>query len=170
MPEVPAEVEVEGGTLKDLLAVPVPRAEILFAKFVVAATWSIALAVLMFAISLMMGAWIQIPQGSAGLLWQGSLRAAVTTLLVIAAMLPFALFASLGRGYLLPIGVAFLTLILANVVVVAGWGEYFPWAVLGLYAQGKNSLPAVSFVIVILTGAVGIVGTYLWWKYADQNR
>jgi ABC-2 type transport system permease protein len=162
--------EFTDGTSKDLLAVPIHRADILLAKFIITAIWSIALAILMFCVGLIMGTLIQIPQATVGILLQGSLHAAVTACLVIAAMLPFAFFASLGRGYLLPIGLAFVTLILANLVVVAGWGEYFPWAVLGLYAQAKGSLPPASFVIVVLTGAIGMAATYVWWKFADQNR
>jgi len=56
------------------------------------------------------------------------------------------------------------------VVMAAGWGEYFPWAALAIYAEGKEALPPVSFVIILLTGLVGVAGTYVWWKYADQNR
>lgn len=162
--------EFADGTLKDLLAVPVPRGSILLAKFLVAALWSAALSILIFSLGLVMGALIRLPQGSTNILLQGSARAAITACIVIAVMLPFAFFASLGRGYLLPIGLVVLTLILANLVVIAGWGEYFPWSVVGLYAQGKESLPLVSYVIVALTGAIGMAGTYLWWKYADQNR
>ena len=95
---------------------------------------------------------------------------AITACLVIAMIVPFALFASVGRGYLLPVGVAILTLIMANLVVVVGWGEYFPWAIPMLYAQGKSSLSPVSYWIVLLTGLSGIFATYLWWKNADQNR
>ena len=57
-----------------------------------------------------------------------------------------------------------------NLVAILGWGEYFPWAVPGLYAQGKTSLPPISFWIVFLTGLAGMIGTYLWWMYADQSR
>ncbi len=162
--------EFTDGTLKDLLAVPVPRSSLLLAKFIVVALWSAALAVLLFGLGLVLGALFHLPGGSTAILLQGCARAAITAGMVIAAMLPFAFFASLGRGYLLPIGVTFLALILANLVMAAGWGEYFPWAILGIYAQGKDALPPLSFLIVLLTGLVGVVGTYLWWKYADQNR
>jgi ABC-2 type transport system permease protein len=54
--------------------------------------------------------------------------------------------------------------------MLVGWGEYFPWAVPGLYAMGKTPLTPISFWIVFLTGLVGMLGTYLWWKLADQNR
>ena len=93
-----------------------------------------------------------------------------TACLAIVVTLPFALFASVGRGYLLPIGVAVLALMMANLAAIIGWGEYFPWAVPGLYAQGKGALGPASYWIVLLTGLAGMVATYLWWKYADQSR
>jgi ABC-2 type transport system permease protein len=162
--------EFTDGTLKDLLAVPVPRLGILLAKFIVVALWSAALAALLFGLGLGLGALFHLPGGSTALLLQGCARAVITAGLVIAAMLPFAFFASLGRGYLLPIGVCFMALILANLVMAAGWGKYFPWAILAIYAQGKEALPPASFVIVLMTGLIGVAGTYVWWKYADQNK
>jgi ABC-2 type transport system permease protein len=90
--------------------------------------------------------------------------------MTIVVVTPFALFASMGRGYLLPIGLAILTLMMTNIVAIIGWGEYFPWAIPGLYAQGKTVLPAASYWIVLFTGLIGMIATYLWWKYADQNR
>jgi ABC-2 type transport system permease protein len=59
---------------------------------------------------------------------------------------------------------------MANLIVIIGWGEYFPWAVPGLYAFGKSSLTSISYWIVFLTGLAGMFATYLWWKYTDQNR
>lgn len=63
--------------------------------------------------------------------------------------------------------------ILAQVVAVAGYGEYFPWAVPALIsglAGGDNAMvEAFSIIIVILTSMIGLVATMLWWRYADQN-
>ena len=162
--------EFTDGTLKDLLAVPVQRSSILLAKFIVAAIWFAALALLIFGMGMFIGSIFQLPQGSSAVLLQGSSRAAITAGLVILAMTPFAFFASLGRGYLLPIGAMILALILANLVMAAGWGEYFPWAVVAIYSQGKEALPPVSFLSVGITGLAGMLGTYGWWMYADQNR
>jgi ABC-2 type transport system permease protein len=162
--------EFSDGTVKDILAVPVQRSNILLAKFFVTAVWSVVVALVMFALSLIMGGLINLPQGSISLLLQGSGHMAITISLVIAVILPFGFFASVGRGYLLPIGVAILALIMANVVMIAGWGDYFPWAIPLLFAQGKSALPQASFWVVILTGLAGMFGTYLWWKFADQNR
>jgi ABC-2 type transport system permease protein len=162
--------EFADGTLKDMLAVPVQRASIVVAKFIVAAAWSAALSLVMLMAGLAMGAIIGLPGGSSGVILQGSMTAAITAGLVIPVILPFALFASVGRGYLLPLGAAVLILMMTNVVALIGWGEYFPWAVAGLYVQGKSSLAPASYWIVFFTGLAGMLATYLWWKYADQNR
>jgi len=162
--------EFADGTLKDMLAVPVQRSSILLGKFIVVAVWSAMLTLVIFIAGLVMGAVIKLPGGSIRVILQGSALVLITACLVIAVVMPFALFASVGRGYLLPMGVAVLALMMANLVAIVGWGAYFPWAVPGLYAQGKSSLPPISFWIVFLTGLAGMIATYLWWKYADQNR
>ena len=162
--------EFADGTLKDVLAVPVPRASIVLAKFVLVAAWSAALALLMLAAGLALGALVQLPQGSADAILQGGVLVVVCAALSITTGMPFALAASVGRGYLLPMGALFACVMLTNIAVIAGWGEYFPWAVPGLLAQGKSALAPISYAIVALTGLVGVGATYVWWKFADQNR
>ena len=122
------------------------------------------------AASLVVGVLLRLPGGSLLVTVPGSLLVAITAGLVLAIVLPFAFFASVGRGYLLPISMAILLLMMANLIVVLGWGEYFPWAVPGLYAQGDTVLPPASYGGVILTGLAGMLATYLWWQNADQNR
>jgi ABC-2 type transport system permease protein len=58
------------------------------------------------------------------------------------------------------------------VVIVAGWGAYFPWAVPVLYSDAAKAatLEPASYWVVVATGLVGIAGTYAWWQTADQNR
>jgi ABC-2 type transport system permease protein len=60
-------------------------------------------------------------------------------------------------------------MIAGNLSITLGWGEYFPWAVPALLLQ-EAPIRLFSYGLVILTGLTGIAGTYLWWKYADQNR
>ncbi len=162
--------EFADGTVKDLLAVPVPRSSILLAKFVVMAVWSAAMVAIMLVAGLAWAALIQLPGGSARVLLQGSAVIALAACLSIANTLPFGFFASAGRGYLPPIGVAILVLMTTNVAVIIGWGEYFPWAVPALLAQQASGLPPISYLLVLLTGIAGMAATYAWWKFADQNR
>jgi ABC-2 type transport system permease protein len=162
--------EFTDGTLKDMLAVPVQRSSILLAKFIVMTVWSAVLTLFICMVGLVMGTLIHLPGGSPGVILQGSTLVLITACLAIVVVLPFALFASAGRGYLLPIGLAVLTLMMTNLVAIVGYGEYFPWAVPGLFAQAKSPLAPVSYWIAILTGLAGMLATYLWWKYADQSR
>lgn len=161
--------EFMDGTVKDLLAVPVPRFAILLAKFIVAALWCAGLIVETSIVGLALGAVIQLPGGSTAMVIHGAGLMAITSVMSIILVLPFGFFASLGRGYLLPIGIAILTVILGNLSITLGWGEYFPWAVPGMLFQ-ETQIGLFSYGLVILTGFAGVVGTYLWWKYADQNR
>jgi ABC-2 type transport system permease protein len=162
--------EFADGTLKDMLAVPVPRSSILLAKFITVAIWSAALAGLIVLAGMLVGMLIGLPGASVKVLLQGSSLLLVTTGLVILTLPPFAFLASVGRGYLLPIALAILLLMMANLVMVIGWAEYYPWAVAGLYAQAESALMPVSYWIVLFTALFGSLATYLWWKYADQSR
>lgn len=161
--------EFADGTIKDLLAVPVPRSSILLAKFIVLGAWSVLHTLLIFAASLGMGTLLKLPGWSLNLLWRGWWMIFFTACLATAVSLLFAFFASIGRGYLLPIAAAIIAMVLTNLIIVLGWGEFFPWSVPLLYAQNKESLPAASFWIVLLTGILGLGSTLLWWLRADQN-
>lgn len=163
--------EFVDGTLKDILAVPIPRGMILTAKYIVFTLWALSMTVVMYVAGLGMGAIVGMPQGTADVIRQGSATLLITAGLTIVVIMPMAFFASVGRGYLLPMGVAILILIFANVLGIAGWGSYFPWAIPGLYTQGAGAtLEPASYWIVLFTGIVGVLITYLWWKYADQSR
>ena len=144
--------EFADGTLKDMLAVPVQRSSIVLAKFIVTAIWSAALAAVIFIAGLVMGVVLKLPGSSMAVLLHGSALVALTCCLVIPVILPFAFFASIGRGVLLPVGMAGLAMIATNLAQILGWGEYFPWAVPVLYAESKSPLPSVSYWIVVLTG------------------
>jgi len=134
--------------------------------------WSLLLTVMLFLVSLLLGTVIGLSQGTTEVFWHGTMTLAVAACLVIVDVFPFAFFASVGRGYLLPMGVTLLVLVLGNVVAIAGWGNYFPWAVPALYAEltGRVNLDVASYLLVLLTGLAGLAGTYLWWIWADQNR
>ena len=159
-------------TLKDLLAVPVVRGNIILAKFLVVVLWSLLLTVIFVLVSLLLGAAIGLSQGTTEVFLYEAMTLAVAACLVIVDVFPFAFFASVGRGYLLPMGVVLLVFVPGNVLAVAGWGNYFPWVVPALYAgsTGKGNLEPASYLLVLLTGLAGMVGTYLWWRCADQSR
>jgi len=161
-------------TVGDLLALPTSRSTIVLAKFIVVAAWSATLSVMVLLVGLGLGALIVLPRASAEVLLQGGVSLAVTAGLTIMLVTPITLFAGLGGGYLPPMGVSILALVLAQILGAAGWGDYFPWSVPALYAGVSGAetagLGAVSYFIVMLTSLGGMIGTFVWWEYADQTR
>ena len=164
--------EYSDHTIKDLLALPTPRFVIVLAKFILVALWSATLTVVIYFIGLGVGTAVVLPPTSAEIFWQGTITMAITACLTIALATPIAFFASAGRGYLAPMGVAILAVILAQIIAATGWGEYFPWSIPALYAgmagPGYAHLGIISYVIVILASLIGLIGTFVWWELADQ--
>ena len=161
--------EYSDHTVKDLLALPTSRSVIVLAKFVVIAVWSIVLIAMIYLVGIGVATSVALPPVPPYVILQGGVTLAITAGLTIAVVTPIIFFASAGHGYLPPMGVAILTIFLAQVIGIIGWGEYFPWSIPALYSQGVD-FGMVSYVIVILTGVAGIVGTFIWWELADQTH
>lgn len=166
--------EFSDHTVKELLAVPTSRSATVAAKFVLSALWSVALAILMLALGLIVGRLVDIPGYSASLLAASIGNIAGASLLTIALMPYVALLASAGRGYLPPFGWLILTVMLAQVAAFMGWGDWFPWAIPALFsgAAGPRAglLGAHSYVVLLLACLIGLAATFAWWRDADQTR
>jgi ABC-2 type transport system permease protein len=164
--------EYSDRTIRNLLALPTPRYTIVLAKFILVLLWSSILVMMIYLIGLGVGAAIGLPLASRGTFLNGSSTMAVTAILTMAVATPIAFFASAGHGYLPPMGFSVFTVILAQIIAVTGWGEYFPWSIPALYAGVAGpafaDLGIISFVLVILTSLIGAIGTFVWWELADQ--
>ena len=82
-----------------------------------------------------------------------------------------ALVASCTRGYMAALGLTIFAMVMVNFTMVLGFGQYYPWAIVMLYAAkgvAGAQLGAISWAIVSLTGIIGLFGTIAWWRYADQ--
>jgi ABC-2 type transport system permease protein len=161
--------EYSDRVVKDLLALPTSRSTIVLAKFVVVMGWSVIVTAVITVAGLGVGAAVGLPAVPSAVLWQGTLTVAIAAVLSISLVTPIAFFASAGHGYLPPLAAAVLAVVLAQVIAVIGYGEYFPWAIPALYSQGSPIGPA-SFLIVFTTGILGITSTFLWWELADQTH
>jgi len=160
--------EYANHTMKDLLALPTARWVIVLAKFVVVMAWSAMITAVVYLVGLGVGTAVGLPPMSNDIFWQGTISFVVSAVLTIALVTPIAFFASAGRGYLPALGAAMLAIFFAQILAIAGWGDYFPWSIPALYAQG-SSVGWISYLIVMLTGVVGMIGTFLWWERADQH-
>jgi ABC-2 type transport system permease protein len=161
-------------TVKELLALPTSREAIVAAKFVVVAAWTLILSLLVFLIGLIVGSLVVIPGWSPELLWGASIDVLGAAALTI-ALLPFvALLASIGRGYMPPIGWTVLTVALAQIMAITGWGDWFPWSVPALFSGAagprENLIGYHSYIVVILASVLGLMATFYWWRAADQTR
>jgi ABC-2 type transport system permease protein len=163
--------EYSDRTIKDLLALPVPRYSIVISKSIVVSVWCLLLAVISFTTGSIMGWIISVPDFSMSVFRMGFARFIVTAFLTIIISMPVGFFASYGRGYMLPMGFVIITLIMSQFIGLVGLGPYFPWAIPGLYtgAAGEESVGIASCLILGLTGIAGIWGTAVWWRYADQK-
>jgi ABC-2 type transport system permease protein len=165
--------EYTDNTLKDLLALPASRSNIVAAKFSIVIIWCLIVTTIFLLVAMLCGTLTQIPG------WSGETISSCISVFVLVALMsillstPVAFFACYSKGYFLPLGIVILTLILANFTGVVGLGPYFPWAVPGIYstmgsAEGLN-LSAASYVILFSTSIAGLLGTLAWFRFADQK-
>ena len=166
--------EFSDHTVKELLALPTSRRVIVGAKFVLLLLWLMSLTILIFVITLGIGAVVNIPDWSPSLAWMSFWSVLLIAFLTIMMMPVVALIASGGRGYLPPLGWAFLTMALAQIAAVMGWGEWFPWAVPSLLCDfnGTQSEPLGihSYLMVLSIFIIGVTATFAWWRKADHTR
>jgi len=166
--------EFSDHTAKDLLALPTSRRAIVSAKFVLILFWLMSLTIFIFVVSLGIGAAVNIPGWSPSLVWTSFLSLLLISFLTIILMPVVALIATAGRGYLPPLGWAFLTMALAQIAVVMGWGDWFPWAVPALLSDftGSQTEPLAmhSYLMVLIVFFIGVTATFAWWQKADQTR
>ena len=166
--------EFSDHTAKELLALPTSRETIIGAKFIVIAVWTFALSLFVFGFGLVVGYLVVIPGWSTELFQEAFVTILGTAILTI-ALLPFvALVASMGRGYLPAFGWTILTVAMAQIAVITGWGDFFPWSVPALFSGAvgprAEQLGFYSYVIVVLASAIGLAATFYWWRNADQTR
>jgi ABC-type transport system involved in multi-copper enzyme maturation permease subunit len=165
--------EFSDHTLKDILSLPVSRSAIVLSKFIVVTIWFAILIFAYLATALLAGKIIGLPGFSIPLIQSDSETFLITALLISFLSTPVAFFASLSKGYILPIGFVILTLILANFSGIIGLGPYFPWAIPGLYgvhvSEAGMQLKPLSYIILFLTSIIGFAGTILIWRFGDHK-
>jgi ABC-2 type transport system permease protein len=167
--------EYSDRVIKDILALPVSRFNIVLSKSIVTFIWSLLLLLVLFAAGILTGILVKLDGFSEKLLLQSTSTFWIASILSILLFTPVALITSMSRGYLLPVGFIILIIIITQLV---GIGlpfimPYFPWAIPALISgvAGPGSPPAdiFSWIVLILTFFFGFAGTVSWWRYADQH-
>jgi ABC-2 type transport system permease protein len=169
--------EFSDKTVYDLLALPTPRVTIIIAKLITAAYWSLALVGVIFGLSLGFGAWLQLPGWSTAVVLNALRLLLVTGILTILVSLPFALAASVTRGYLPAVGCLFLAMIAGQIISQIGYGQFFPWNIPMLFSgaaetlTGKVATPlgSASYILVGAVSVLSLIVIWVWWRNADQT-
>ena len=166
--------EFSDRTAKDLMALPTSREKIVTAKMIIVLAWVFATSLWFFVIGLAVGGLVNIPGWTNQLARQSFADVLLTAVMTLLLMTPVAFIASIGRGYLPPLGWAVLTIFLSQIIAATGWGDWFPWSVPALYSgivgPRSDQLGIHSYVLVILAGVIGLAATLWWWRGADQKR
>jgi len=166
--------EFSDHTAKELLALPTSRETIIGAKFTVVAVWTFTLSLFVFGFGLVVGNLVVIPGWSTELLQTAFVDILGSAMLTI-VLLPFvALIASMGRGYMPAFGWTIFTVALAQIAIITGWGDWFPWSIPALFSGAvgprAEQLGYHSYVIISLASLIGLTATFYWWRNADQTK
>jgi len=163
--------EFEDGTVLGMLAVPVPRAAQVLAKFVVWALIDVLMTGLLLGLALPLGFQLELPMADPALIREGMLDVARLAGLVLTTTTVMAMMASMGRGGMAAVVFIVVVVVTGQIVTVLGWGEYFPWSIPALSTGMVEDLQvgAVSYWIVATTGLAGVLLTIAWWQRADQS-
>ncbi|MCR5753393.1 MAG: ABC transporter permease [Acetatifactor sp.] len=155
-------------TITELLVKPASRLSMVLAKFISIFVWDVLLSFFMFTVVLTVGFFIGLDGlswtfiGSSFLLFLGA------CLMIMTSSTVMALLANVTKGYLAPIGLTFLIVVVSNVVAELGFAPYFSWTIPSLFiAHTPLMLP--SYIILFMTGIVGFTATVSWWMRGEQS-
>lgn len=165
--------EYAEGTAKNMLALPLPRWWLVVAKLVVVALWWLGLVVVILLEAAAVAAVLDLPgySGTTLAAGAGDVLLAATAVFLLTPVVAW--LASLGRGYLPPLGFAMLALVLGNVLGATGWGKWFPWSIAPLFAGVAGPRVEVlapgSVVVLLVTFAAGLGATIAQVRWADTT-
>ncbi|MHB9115380.1 MAG: ABC transporter permease [Thermoleophilia bacterium] len=159
-------------TAKNMLALPIGRHWFVLGKLTVVLVWFTALTGVVLAETLALGFALGLPGFSAHVAAQGAGNVLLASLVAYLLVPVVAWIAALGRGYLPPLGFAILMLLLGNVFGATGWGTWFPWSIVPLFAgvagPRAETLAPGSLLVVALAFLAGVAATVAQVRYADN--
>ena len=160
-------------TMKDILALPIPRSSIVLAKIIISFIWSILLAAILYMVGISLGIAMRLPGLSGETFSHFSSNFFITALLTLLLSSPISWLAGYSRGIIAPLGFVIFAMIMAQFAGLIGMGPYFPWSVPGLYSVDKDlpgfQLHLSSYLILLLTFVLGYMATIRWWNHADHH-
>lgn len=164
--------EYADGTIKNLLALPIGRHEFAAAKLLVVFVWFAALTTSFVLEGLVVGGLLDLPGYAAddAMASVGDLYLSCFAAWLLVPVVAWV--AALGRGYLAPLAFTIFMLVLGMVIGATGWGKWFPWSVVPLFAgvagPPAETLAPGSLAVLGATFVIGTVALILHLRYADH--
>ncbi len=158
-------------TAHGLMAMPVSRAAVVSAKYVLYAAWAILLGLWLTTLTFGLGLFMRLPGWSAASAAGTAAGLVQATVATVLAVTPIAYAASRARGYLAPLACALGLVLVAQVAAILGWGAYVPWSIPAIAAgvDPTQGATGVSWLIVVATGVLGVWATIRWWRGPDAG-
>jgi len=167
--------EYSDRAIKDILALPVSRFNIVLSKTLIVFIWSFLLLIVMYTVAVLTGRFVKLDGWTNQIFNHGTVAFIEASILTIVLFTPVALITCASRNELLPVGLLIVVILITQLTFVAmpGITPYFPWAIPALIANVAGPLSPeaniFSWIILSLTFLLGFAGTATWWRYADQH-
>ncbi|MEZ5407022.1 MAG: ABC transporter permease [Acidimicrobiales bacterium] len=159
--------EAQDGTLRYLLALPVPRWAVVAAKLAVVTLWSVALNLWLASLFCLVGVMLRLPGATMAVVGDGLATAGLALTLMLAVVVgPVAAAASAGRGDLPPLAGALGALAVSQVAAALGFAAAVPWSVPAVaagLAPGATLGPG-AVLLAVATALAGVATTVGWWR------
>jgi len=155
--------EFDEGTVANLFALPVSRSTTALAKFLVFVVWTATVSAALVSVTAALG--LALHLGSIGTeeTIDALMRQLALTILTAFVAFPAAWASTLGRGLLPGIATTILLVVVAQVVVIAGAGAWFPVAAPALWALTPSTVSVAHLALVLVVPiAFGLLTTRLW--------
>lgn len=161
--------EFTEGTITGLFGLPVTRPTIALAKLVIYLLWTVVVAVLLTTATATVGAafGLGLPDSAA---WVGLARLLGLTLMTATLAIPAAWAASLGRGLLPGIATTIGLIAVAQIMVVAGTGGWFPFAAPALWSIMPATVTGAQLTLVAVVPIAFGVLTLSTWRGLQLDR
>jgi ABC-2 type transport system permease protein len=162
------------GTAKNMLTLPVGRGAFVTAKLTLTAAWFLAMISCVYAEAIGVGMLIGLPGLTRELLAANlALGARLAVQVLLLSSIP-AWIAVATRGYLAPLGLSILLLLVGDLFAHTGWGPWVPWSIPLLSAGVAGSggpVPGVgSAVVLVLTFVAGALATWATLDRVDNTQ
>jgi ABC-2 type transport system permease protein len=166
--------EYADGTAKNLLALPVARHWFVLAKLGVVLAWFTLLTLSFVLEGALVGGLLGLPGYSHALLLRAAGNVFLAALVAFLLTPSVAWIAVAGRGYLAALGFTIFMLILGNVFGATGWGKWFPWSIVPLFAgvagPRTDTLASGSSIVLAATFVAGVGATVWQLRRADNTQ